>query len=1801
MEHKDKKNSIERMNQIAVVGIGCRFPGGVDSAELFWRLLVEEVDAVTDIPQDRWDVKRFYDPDPRKPGKMYIRQGGFLKNKPGCFDADFFGISPREAVHLDPQQGLLMEVTWEALEDAGIPVEKMKGSNTGVYVGCFTLDYKVLKFRISNRHLIKPGTAAGVTMGMLANRISYVFDFHGPSITVDTACSSSLAAVHFACRGLLDGECDIAIAGGVNTIFVPDYSIAMCKGQLLSPNARCRTFDRDADGYVRSEGSGVIVLKLMEKAVEDNDHIYAVIRGTGINHDGKTEGISHPCRAAQEALMRKVYVQSGVNPAHVRYIEAHGTGTKAGDIVEANAIGEVLGKKGNTADRLIVGSVKTNIGHLEAASGIAGLIKTVLCLKNRAVPPNLHFKNPNPQIPLDKLGITVPTTCLELSGINNSPIIAGVNSFGYGGTNAHVILEEYIKKDTLNKVSGDKSCSPQLFPFSSLNSSRLNKQVNRFSEFLEENTGKIGSLYDIGYSNALRRSHFDYRLAVVANSQAELQNKLRNFVSGIIEENVFTGHADKGLNTKTVFVYSGMGPQWWYMGRELFETEPVFRKAFMDCDDVFFRYSGWHLEDEFMKAEEVSCISMARVSQPVNFAFQVSLTALLNSWGVVPDAVVGHSVGEITAFYVSGALSLENALLLLYHRSRIQQKAAGLGTMLAANISAQKAIGIAAGYDNRVSIAAINGASAVTFAGDRECLEEIAKTLEKKNVFFKFTGVDIAYHSCQMDSLNEELMECFKGITASDPVIPLYSTVSGNPADSREVDPDYWWRNLRQTVLFDAALNRIVDDGYRFFLEVSAHPVLTGYIREHFVKRMIKGYAFSTQKRKMPQKSTLLAAAGLLYISGYPVKWDKVYSGEGRYLKLPNTEWEREYYFNESDECREERLGPQGHPFLGTRLKLPRLSYQKEINSFYFPYISHHEVKDSVVLPGACYVEIGLALKRDAGIGEEEHVLLEGLEFHSQMAINPDKESLLHVEYDPGERKYNVFSTYVYDRTSWNHHATGRISTIKAVRPRNVNLELLKCICKKEVNTDVLYRHLAYRGLNYGTCFRNIKKLLMNTGEILIEIEAGNTVMEDMENYNFHPAIMDAGFHAMISLTQSVDDWYGSLKTYIPARIEAVKFYEVPPSNIYAYGKITNHNPDEIECDIKFFDGTGKVYMEIEKLCCKSLVYPRASQDLHMLKFLYKQKWDEYVDETTDFKEAKNGQWIVLSEDTRISAGLCAQLGLMGINTVNIAIGDSFNVIDSANMSIRRDSTEDFNYIAKQVQNIKGIIYAIIKEEAQREELFIDYASYMSIVYLMQSFGRRKTENKISLCFITECSRIVDNKEAFISPFGSSVWGLLRVISNEYPWINCRIIDTDWCNQDMEQLIRICLSENKVTETAVRGGRTYSARLEKYFEENKGVQDDESGKVSGINVTEAGKPLFKSDAAYLVTGGLSGLGLETARWLAGHGAKHIVLAGRRVIASEEASYIISSLKDNGIQIRVFATDISAVEKVKEMVDEIDNTMPPLKGVIHSAAVLEDSFIDGLDTEKFEKVMAPKALGAINLHKCLSNHDLDFFIMFSSISSVIGNPGQGNYAAANSFLDGIAMYRQLCGLPALCIDLGVVSGVGMAARRQEILSHLDRAGIKSISPIEVLNTVEYLLNQNISSIIFAGINWYLLSNTNPELKEIYRFSSFLKEAGDDGTSINADILKMKLEPLSEEERYAYVENMVTEMISIIFNIPSDRLDTQKYLQDMGLDSIMAYETVTYIKMNFSIEFNITEIIKDTSITSITKDIISRLEL
>src|SRR5262245_31832756 len=811
-------------DRIAIVGIGCVLPGGIDSADALWRFLREGRDAVVEVPSERWNVDAVYDPRPGTAGKTVSRWAGLLDDI-AAFDAGFFGISPREAAVMDPQQRLLLEVAWRALEDSGIAAETLTGSNTGVYVGVSHSDYHAIQQ--FGRRQIDIHSATGGALSIVANRLSHRLDLRGPSLAIDTACSSSLVALDAACTALLSDRCETALVGGVNVMLTPDVTITFSRASMLSPDGRCKTFDARANGYVGGEGAGIVILKLLSRALLDRDRIHAVIRGTAVNQDGHTSTITVPSRDAQIAMLRQACARAGVRPSHIGYVEAHGTGTAVGDPIEASAIGTVFGEGRTGEGACVIGSIKTNIGHLEPAAGIAGLIKAALCVRQGEIPPSLHFERPNPHVDFDGLAIRVQCK-LEGWPSGYRSRIAAVNSFGFGGTNACAIVEQ--PPQPAEPIFDDASPDwwPTLVPVSAASKTALTTACAYLADTLE---ARPRALPDVAGTLALRRSHLEHRLIVAAKSADAAVSALRAIAAGETSEAGISGRRTSGR--RLAFVFTGQGAQWWGMGRGLLRHDPLFRETVERCDRLFSQRSGWSLLEELARPEDCSRINETVVAQPAIFALQVALAERLAAWGIRPEAVVGHSIGEIAAAHVAGALSLSQAVAVVYHRSRLQERARRQGGMAAVGLAAGRVRNYLEKFDGQLEVAAINGPELVSIAGPRSLLDQFIAEVgrEQADVLCQILRVDYAFHSHQMDAFTGELGDSLRALRSQAPAVPMFSSVTGEAIHGEELDADYWCRNMRQPVLFKRAIDEVIDAGCGTFLELGAHPSLITPIR----------------------------------------------------------------------------------------------------------------------------------------------------------------------------------------------------------------------------------------------------------------------------------------------------------------------------------------------------------------------------------------------------------------------------------------------------------------------------------------------------------------------------------------------------------------------------------------------------------------------------------------------------------------------------------------------------------------------------------------------------------------------------------------------------------------------------------------------------------------------------------------------------------------------------------------------------------------------------------------------------------
>ncbi|WP_437965060.1 beta-ketoacyl synthase N-terminal-like domain-containing protein [Sorangium sp. So ce260] len=877
----------EKTEPIAIIGMGCRFPGGADDPARYFRLLQEGVDAVSEAPPERFAL----DTSPAASGGGVPPWGAFLKDV-DRFDAHFFGISPREAVKMDPQQRLLLEVAWEALEHAGVAADRLAGTRTGVFVGITTNDYQLLSVTGAPEEQ-DAYAATGNGHCFPAGRLSYVLGLEGPSLAVDTACSSSLVAVHLACQSLRSGESTLALAGGVNLILSRLITRLIDQLKALSPDGRCKTFDARANGFVRGEGCGVVVLKRLSDALSDGDRVLALIRGSAVNQDGRSSGLTAPNLLAQQAMLRQALQNARVSPSDVGYIETHGTGTSLGDPIEVEALAGVLGQPRDDGSICALGAVKTNIGHLEAAAGVAGLIKAVLAMEHGVIPANQHYRTLNPRIDLSGTPFVIPSESLPWAA-GDKARIAGVSSFGLSGTNAHVVLEEAPRPAASSDAGEGRPVV--VVPLSARSPGALVELAQAYHRHLAEAPRDgAASLHDIASTAAVRRSHHEHRLALVARSTEELEGALRAFGSGASRPGIARGRANPASRTRLAFVFSGQGSQWVGMGRGLFAAEPVFRAAIESIDEVVKQHAAFSLASELAAPEERARLDETEVAQPAIAGVQMALAALLASWGVAPDAVIGHSVGEIAAAQVAGVLSLEEAARLAVIRGRVMQRA-GAGKMASVSLGAEEAARALEGLEDRLCIAAINDPGSVVLSGEATALAELVARLGQRGVQCRFLNVAYAFHSPQMTPLARELIAALGPIARRRAAVPMYSTVTGARVSGGELDAGYWARNMREPVLLARAVESALAEQHRAFLEVAPQPVLAGHLERCIAAAKIEGHAIPTLRRGKDGLASLMQSVGALYACGAAVDFRRLYPG-GRSVPLPTYPWQRQRYW----------------------------------------------------------------------------------------------------------------------------------------------------------------------------------------------------------------------------------------------------------------------------------------------------------------------------------------------------------------------------------------------------------------------------------------------------------------------------------------------------------------------------------------------------------------------------------------------------------------------------------------------------------------------------------------------------------------------------------------------------------------------------------------------------------------------------------------------------------------------------------------------------------------------------------------
>ena len=1201
IESNETINTDNRNEPIAIIGIGLKFPEA-DNVSEFWNNLKNGKDSIRQIPENRWN-KNLLNPST-------VTFGGFVDDV-DKFDPVFFGISPREAVQIDPQQRFTLETAWQAFEDAGINPETLAGKNTGVFIGNCSFDYS--RYSAGRKDLFDVYTGTGTSLSIAANRLSYFFDFRGPSIVVDTACSSSLVALHLACQSIQNNQSDIAIAGGVNLLLSPDWNIVFTEADMLAPDGHCKTFDADADGYVRSEGCGIIVLKKLSDAVRDNDRIYAVVKGSAINQDGKSNGLTAPNGPSQVAVVKSALKNAGVSANEISYIETHGTGTPLGDPIEVNSIKEALKSGRNENDILYIGSVKTNIGHTEAAAGIAGVIKTSLALFNNEIPKHLNFKKLNPEILIEGSYVKVADKNIEWK---NKKRLAGISSFGFGGTNAHVILEN--APEAKHKTAKKRPFN--ILTLSAKNDEALKKLVSGIENFI--NSNEDVKLEDICYSANSRAAH-NHRLAVISSDKEDLKKELKKYKNKTESFDIISGTTKINITSKIAFLFPGQGAQYIGMGKELYDTNPLFRQTINKCDEILRSYLDKSLLEVlfYEKDETINPINETMYTQPALFSVEYALAQVWMSWGINPSVMMGHSAGEYIAACLAGVFSLEDGLKLVTERGRLMETLTSNGemyTVFANELTAKEAV---KGFEDSVSIASINSPVKTVISGDKDSLAKILPAFDSQNIEYKKINVSIASHSPLMNSMIEEFRKVCNTVKYSSPKIPVVSNITGEVVTDKISNADYWCEHILSGVRFSDSIKACVNFGCDTFIDLGPKPTSIGMAQETVIDSNLNW--LPSFKKNFTIWETMLQGLGKMYVNGVNPDWqgfEKDFSHN--IVSIPNYPFQKQRYW--IDEVKGSKSKLFSADYSNSDTVLNDLTGSKlnsaSKNEFIFnsvvsannpSYLNDHRVFGNVVLPGASYAEIALTAGSD--ILKNGNTEISDLKFHKPLIFeNEDSKNIQTIFTKSGKNKFKfeIFTLSDEENAGWYLHASGFVQSDGIDKNnKSINLSEFTKQFSEKLSVDDFYKNAKNSGVEYGNFFRGIKELYIKENEALSLVVLDNKLSPG--NYKIHPAILDASFQTALGLLMnSKND-----KAFIPAGIDKIKLLSNCKNEIWCHVKIieSNKRSSSHKADLTLFTKEGREIAEITGLQLKEVSRDEFafSKDEILEDWFYEIKWTE--------------------------------------------------------------------------------------------------------------------------------------------------------------------------------------------------------------------------------------------------------------------------------------------------------------------------------------------------------------------------------------------------------------------------------------------------------------------------------------------------------------------------------------------------------------------------------------------------------------
>ncbi|MBW4689757.1 MAG: SDR family NAD(P)-dependent oxidoreductase [Komarekiella atlantica HA4396-MV6] len=1971
---KTKLNKLEYSitEPIAIIGMACRLPGGVNNPEQFWQLLSNGIDAIAPIPDHRWDIDASYDIASKTPGNMYIRSGGFLQEI-DQFDPLFFNISPREAKGIDPQHRLLLEVSWEALEIAGYIPKRLEGRPVGVFIGIIYNEYgQILKHHQSDPN--PDYSAFGVGSFSAAGRISYTLGLTGPCMAIDTACSASLVSLHQACQSLRQQECEMALAGGVNLVLLPDTMIAMSKAGMLSPDGRCKTFDESADGIGRGEGCGILVLKRLSDAQKASDNILAVIKGSAVNQDGPTSGFSVPNSSSQQQVIRQALKMANVEPSQISYIEAHGTGTPLGDPIEIRSLAKVYGEARFQQQPLIVGSAKTNIGHLESAAGVAGIIKIILQLQHRQIAPHLHLDRPTSKFNWDEYPMIVPTQ-LTAWEIKEGSRIAGISSFGVSGTNAHVVLEEapeqiqsqkrkelQTKSDNLKVKSENRQEFPQILTLSAKIPQALEELVNRYRDHLE--THKELELADICYTANTGRAHFNHRLAVIASDKQKLADKLAK-INVLKETNgVFFGKlSSNSKSPKIAFLFTGQGSQYVNMGTQLYQTQPVFRKTLDLCDQILQSYLEKSILNVIYPQEVTlssSIIDQTAYSQPALFAIEYALAQLWGSWGIKPDVVMGHSLGEYVAACVAGIFSLEDGLKLIAHRGRLMQQLASGGEMVSVSASLETVNQLIAPYTQKVAIAAINGPESVVISGESQAIGMLLNSLKSQAIKTKVLQVSHAFHSPLMSPMLAEFEAIANQITYHQPQIPLISNVTGTRADDSITTAAYWVNHVPQPVKFAQSIETLHQQGYEIFLEIGPLPILLGMARQCLPSEV--GVWLPSLRSGQEDWQVLLNSLAQLYVRGVKVNWlgfDKDYARSK--VILPTYPFQRERYWIQTSEkvsqkdadsnaenkittivhwlndgntqqlaeqlekvgkfsVEQVKLLPEvlailvkqhqeeltaatdvkdwlykvewrSQVLFGKQLKATYLPSASEIDIKLYPQVVelikqanlevYRQVISQLEVLSIDYVlkafqelgwefQVGESVSRSfiaqkLGVVQEHTRLLERLlEMLSEVGIlRPitDGWEITKVPdiKDPQQLFNSLLSQYpnaLTELTLLSRCASplasvlrGECDPVQLVFPQGdlttANQLYQESSVAKLMNT--LVQQTVLSALENLPKSRGVRVLEIGggtggtTAHILPYLNPDQTeyVFTDISSLFTTKAtekFADYPFVRYQTLNIEVDPSIQGFESHqydliiaanvlhatadLSDTLEHVRQLLAPKGMLVLLEGTTRQRSFDLIFGLlegwwRFTDvdlrpnypllSVRQWQQLLEKSGFQQAVSISdidGSSSLSEQAVILAQAEDTRLSNTSQAKS-----WLILADQQGIAQQLAIQLQSIGNVCILVKPGKEFQQISQQEFTINPNNPQEFEQLllalSDKLPSLNSVVQCWSIDEIDPQSQRYDVQDIQQWVcgttlFLVQALVKVLGSQPPQLWLVTQGAQPVpDNNPCVRGIVQSSLWGMGKVIALEHPELKCIRVDLD-PNAEIEKQAQALWeeigSDGVEDQVAIRSQERYVPRLVHHQYSQEGINKNKVFASTTYRVAT-----FREDSTYVITGGLGGLGLLVARWMVERGARHLVLVGRSGV-KDAVQTQLQELEQAGAKVDVMRADISDFESIAEVFSQIEQSLPPLRGIIHSVGVLDDGILQQQTWAKFARVMAPKIQGAWNLHNLTVNKPLDFFVMFSSAASLLGSAGQANHSAANAFLDALAYYRQSTGLPGLSINWGIVAQIGAAAKL-EADERAQKKGMGAILPTQVLEALDLLMSNLSGSVGVVPIHW-------PKFIQQWSASPFIADfierylprtLAQNAVKAKHDGLLEQLKLSTPGEREKLLTAYLLDEIAQVLAMKVSQIDVQQSLNTMGLDSLMSVELRNRLQTDLEVDVPVVKFMEDISIVDLVAELDGQL--